>query len=368
MVRGVPALGRTRRATVTHASADADLAAFAEDVSQRVERWLELKFARELERLAALRPRLLDVAEAVRDLTLRGGKRLRAVLVAAGYAAARPTRDVTAVISAGAAFELLQSYFLIHDDWMDGDVLRRGGPTVHVALSARLGSNELGASAAILAGDYAVALAQQALAEAAAPAQAVLAAMRCFAEVQADTVFGQVLDITADDRDPRSLLLEDLKTGSYTVRGPLLVGALLGEAQPQVLDACARYARPLGIAFQLRDDVLGLIGSSKVTGKPAGTDIRSGKRTTVLKDALDTLTGPARDTLNRALGKLDASDEDMAGALRAIVDSGAIARSEARIAELRGEAMQQLDELSGLSRFGGALLTQLANRLTARQH
>jgi geranylgeranyl diphosphate synthase type I len=204
-----------------------------------------------------------------------------------------------------------------------------------VALARSLGGSQRGDWAAILAGDYAVALAQAELASAPCRADAVLATLRQFADIQKDTVAGQFIDVTGAAGQGPEYQLEELKTCSYTVRGPLVIGATLGGATLELLAACHDYARPLGIAFQLRDDLLGLFGDMAVTGKPRGSDLRAGKMTFVIREALRTAEGADGEMLRSVLGKATASDTTLERALDVLRSTGAVARTEARIAALR---------------------------------
>jgi geranylgeranyl diphosphate synthase type I len=176
-----------------------------------------------------------DMLSAVRSLCARGGKRLRPALAVAGFRAAHDTLDLDVALDAGVALELLQAYFLIHDDWMDQDDVRRGGPTVHKQLAERFRSEKKGEHSAVLAGDYAVALALAALARLDMPTRRAQAITGCFAEMQLDAVLGQQLDLMGNVKDIESTYA--LKTGSYTVRGPLKLGALLAGGSASLLVA-----------------------------------------------------------------------------------------------------------------------------------
>ena len=264
------------------------------------------------EAVAAMGPCGVDAVaaiEALRALTMRGGKRFRPVLVAAAYEACagegaggegRARSLSEAVVCAGAAIELLQSYLLIHDDWMDGDDVRRGGPSVHALLRRTFGDASAGDAAAILAGDYAAALAQQALFAMPLASDRVVEAGRAFARIQREVIAGQLLDMRGEASDAHVESMHDLKTGSYTVRGPLALGAILAGASAEQRAALDRFAAPRGVAFQLRDDLLGTFGDPKATGKPAGNDLRRGKRTALVA-ALAT-DAEAAPLLKRVLG------------------------------------------------------------------
>lgn len=289
-----------------------------------------------------LGPAVAEPLEAARELCLRGGKRLRAALVATGYlVGGGAERDLRSCLSVCCAVELLQAYFLIHDDWMDQDSLRRGGPTVHTALQAHFPSVHLAACGAVLAGDYTLALATRELACAPVPAAQRARIFERFAVMQLDAVVGQQLDVLGDGSN-----LDDvyrLKTGSYTVRGPLELGTLLCEAPASVRTALEAFALPLGIAFQLRDDLIGAFGDPHLTGKPRGSDLVAGKRTLLLATALELLEPGACAVLREVLGNRSATHSAIETAIDAIDASGARVRVEARISELCREARAALD-------------------------
>jgi geranylgeranyl diphosphate synthase type I len=293
--------------------------------------------------------------DALRALALRGGKRFRPVLIAAAYEACggrgereaggaigEPWRAASigeAVVLAGAAIELLQAYLLIHDDWMDGDDVRRGGPSVHALLRGTYRDVAAGDAAAILAGDYASALAQQALLSIPLAGERVVEAGRAFAKVQREVIAGQLLDMRgAAPGDVERM--HDLKTGSYTVRGPLAIGAILAGATADQRAALDRFAAPLGVAFQLRDDLLGTFGDPRATGKPAGNDLRRGKRTALVAELAD--DAEAAPLMKRVFGLAGASDSDVAAIVLRMEASGARARVEARLGQLLAAAEREL--------------------------
>jgi geranylgeranyl diphosphate synthase, type I len=323
-------------------------------------------------------------ADAVLDLAVRGGKRMRAALIAAAYEAfatsngnPNPVRNSWSVCEpAMMAVELLQVYLLVHDDWMDDDDVRRGGPTVHVALRNRLGSRALGDAAAILAGDLASGLAQEALLETELPPSHVLRAARAFARIQTEVVTGQLAEMHgtrssmsqgATMPGPSVETIHALKTASYTVTGPLLLGAALAGADDARCAELERIGRPLGIAFQLRDDLLGVFGDPSATGKPVWNDIRQGKRTALVAE----LRGDARAEalLARVHGRADAKDEDVEALVRVMVDSGARGRVEARVRELSEETRRALTAMSAtgaISETGNAWLAGAVSALVER--
>jgi geranylgeranyl diphosphate synthase type I len=284
---------------------------------------------------------------------------MRAALVAVGYAgAASDEPDLLGVCDpAMIAMELLQAYLLIHDDWMDDDDVRRGGPSVHVVLRERFGSKALGDAGAILAGDLASGFAQEALLESDVAPKRVVRAARVFATIQSDVVRGQIAEMglagsKGGGKRPTVETVHALKTATYTVTGPLLLGAALAGADDAGFAALERFGRPLGIAFQLRDDLLGVFGDPSATGKPVGNDIRQGKRTALVDELRGHAAAEAlaekvlgRGATRRPLADEGSGGDEVAELVRAMEDTGARARVEARIRELSDEARRELATL-----------------------
>ncbi|MCC6875734.1 MAG: polyprenyl synthetase family protein, partial [Sandaracinaceae bacterium] len=267
-------------------------------VNERLQSYLREQRAR----AAALAPEAPELVDAVTTLTMRGGKRLRPAVLVAAFRAVAPEWHPAEVVDACAALELLQTYLLIHDDWMDGDDERRGGPSVHAALREAHGDTHLGDALAILAGDLACAQAWELLALGGdVPPARRREAIAVFATMQHEVVIGQQLDLIGTADISR---MQQLKTGSYTVRGPLLLGAALAGASPPQTASLEAYGAPLGEAFQLRDDLLGTFGDPKQTGKPAGNDLRVGKRTALVRAAEELLDPAALLPLQRVLDGL----------------------------------------------------------------
>ncbi len=264
----------------------------------------------------------------------QGGKRLRAGLIATGYelvsgcsAAAEPL-----FIRAGVAIELLQSYFLIHDDWMDQDATRRGNPTVHVALAQRFGNEHAGACGAILAGDFLVTLAHRIFHGVALGSCAAAALLEEFSRMQLAAIAGQQLDVIGVTRN--ALSVYELKTGSYTVSGPLSIGLLLAGAPSTVVPLVDRFALPVGIAFQLRDDLLNLFSGSDRTGKPQGSDITAGKWTWTAQWVREHASDRELRTFDEAFNNRGAAPDALRAALDVVETSGARRATETYIREL----------------------------------
>jgi geranylgeranyl diphosphate synthase type I len=304
--------------------------------------------------------------DAVAALATRGGKRWRAVLIAAAYEGCGGTNTAD-IAMAQVAIELLQAYLLTHDDWMDGDDVRRGGPSVPAMLRERFGAGRVADSATILAGDYAAALALEALLEVPLRSDWVARAALELARVQRDVVMGQLLDLHGAPGGGLAALeaVYALKTGSYTVRGPLVLGAYLAGASQSVVEQFAAFALPLGIAFQLRDDLLGTFGDPRRTGKPALSDLREGKRTALVVELSgDAMAAPL---LARVLGVRQPLASDVDALVDRMSASGARARVEDRLASLLDQANLALDSLR-VTNAVREILRGAAFTMTMRDH
>jgi len=326
------------------------------DLRGRVRATLAAFLTRQGERLAAIDPvALAPVLEAARVLLLGSGKRLRPAFAYWGYRGAggadSPHRaDVIAAVS---SLELVQASALIHDDVMDGSDTRRGEPAAHRRFAAlhradgwRGDPEAFGTAAAILLGDLCLVWSDEMLHGSGVEPAALARARTVFDEMRSEVTVGQYLDVRAqaagDSSVRRATLVARYKSAKYTVERPLLLGAALAGAGDDVRAAYSGYGLPLGEAFQLRDDVLGVFGDPAVTGKPAGDDLREGKRTYLVAATLEAVDPATAAGVERRLGDPDL-DADGIAALRAVITgSGALARTEQRIADLTGTALDEL--------------------------
>lgn len=344
-------------------------------VRARVDRIIG-EFLDEREReVAGLHPAAAEVSGEVRRLVAAGGKRLRPAFAYWGHRATGAEHD-DGVLVAAAALELLHTFALIHDDVMDRSVRRRGRPTAHVALAGRHRRDGLdgddgwfGTSGAVLAGDLAFLWSGELLASTPLPADGVEQARRVFARLCTEVIGGQYLDLRlthgAEGAEDLARQVALLKSARYTVTRPLQLGAALagrGDAPP--LDgALGRYGDAVGLAFQLRDDVLGLFGDPELTGKSCVDDLREGKHTLLVVRALRLAAPGDRRFLAGALGDPDLDDAAAARCRRVVADSGALASVEALIADRHDQA---LCAVAGLDDPARAALESLAGTATQR--
>jgi geranylgeranyl diphosphate synthase type I len=323
-------------------------------------------------------PVLRPYVDVNRDFTLRGGKRFRAILVLAGYHLATG-RAPRSAISAAAALEHFQSWMLIHDDIIDHSEERRGGPAVHRQLatehrsSGRDGSSEdYGIGIGITLGDLEEPFTVEAILGTQAPPSARLAALAEYVRMTRLTAYGQLLDIRNGTLPPGDVSERDvldvhrLKSAIYTVVSPLRVGALLGGTKSDSLTDLEAAGTDLGIAFQLRDDVLGAGFDADESGKSAN-DLVEGKRTLLVVHAWQKGSAEDRARLERVLGHPQAGPEDVARAREAIRSTGSLEYSEHRIAQLTQRALEKLDKSRQIPARGKPLLHEIADKLVRRR-
>ena len=330
-------------------------------------------FARRFAEAAEASGPVAGLYEPIAGLVLRGGKRLRARFVLLGWRGAGAEVSAAA-FGAAAVVELLHACALIHDDVMDGSATRRGGPAVHLEFAAQHhrerwhGSEaQFGLSAAITAGDLCLVWADRLLRTCGLESGAVARARPVYDEMRALTMHGQYLDLVTQASGEASaaaaLEVARAKTAACTTTGPLRFGGALAGACPELLERYGAYGDALGVAFQLRDDLLGAFGDPAATGKPSGDDLRDGKRTVLLAEAVQRLPATEVDGLAELIA--EGTDEAVAHIRVLLTSSGAQAAVEERISELGRCAAEHARELPLADETVRAELLGLVDAVTA---
>lgn len=330
----------------------------------RIDRALADFLATALPRLSRVHPALEPLAAELRDLVVAGGKRLRPVFALVGYQAAGGT-EPDRVLGPALALELLHTCALVHDDIIDAAPTRRGRPTAHARFADthrsagwRGDPGGYGQAVAILLGDLAFVLADELFRTGRVPHDRLLAGLEVFTLLREEVMAGQYLDLYASrsGRTERDLALRvaSYKAGRYTVARPLQLGAVLAGAPADLVDGLVTLGLPLGQAFQLRDDILGVFGAEAETGKSAASDLAEGKRTVLIAETATRLDAGGRHRLEGLLGRGHLSAEEAAELRGMIRESGGLAATEALMAELVGQA---LSALADLELAGGAAET-----------
>ncbi len=354
----------------------ADDGAAAEPFRRQVQEQLDEFVAGKAEQLAEVGPQLDPLLAAARE-AVTGGKRLRPAFCHWGWRAAGGAPGETSLVRAAAALELLHASALVHDDVMDDSDTRRGAPAAHRRF-ARLHDErewpgrrrQFSVGAAILLGDLLLSWSDQLLRRSGLPADAVARGLPYLDLMRDEVVAGQYLDLVTQNSGSRSvpqvMRVLRYKTAKYTVERPLHLGAALAGGSPDLFAALSSYGLPLGEAYQLRDDVLGVFGDPEETGKPAGDDLREGKRTMLVALALDRATPQQAQLIESLFARPDLDAEGLTRLRGALQDTGARARVEELLGSLVDAAETALDR-AGLDPEVTAALRELAASATDRR-
>jgi geranylgeranyl diphosphate synthase, type I len=327
--------------------------------------------------LTEIGPELEPVAAALKDFLLQSGKRFRPLFASVGYLGTGSSLSPE-LFSALSSVELIHVCALIHDDVMDASDTRRGAPAIHKHFENLHHEKKLSGSAAqfgiasaILLGDLALVWASKMLHESKIPAAQLISALPIFDEMEVELMAGQYLDIyeqaLASESVERSLKVARYKSGKYSIERPLHFGAAIANKNPEKFyPIYSAYGLPLGEAFQLRDDLLGVFGEPAETGKPAGDDLREGKRTVLMALTHERSSDQQRRTIKELLGKPDLSLDEVNELRAIIIDSGARDHLEGLISTLTQEAVSAIDNPL-ITSHAQSLLHQMATIATQRK-
>jgi geranylgeranyl diphosphate synthase, type I len=356
-------------------------------VRDRVDRALQAFLGQQHDVLLAAGQDLLPGAESISAL-LAGGKRLRPAFCYWGWRGAGGP-DCPEIFHAAASLELLHAGALVHDDLMDASDTRRGQPSLHRQFEARHASSHwhgsaaaFGMGVAILMGDLLLCWTDEMFHTSGLPGEALRRGRPVLDRMRTEVFAGQYLDLlgqaSGEETLESALRVVEFKTAKYTIERPLHLGAALaaghpGRSRPGGPDGCdaalaaayTSYGLPLGVAFQLRDDILGVFGDPAQTGKPAGDDVREGKRTVLLAIARDRASASQAEVIGRHLGNPALDEAGTAQVRAAIAATGAVAECERMIGRHVSEAIAAL-EAAPITAGAREALAQLAIAATAR--
>lgn len=330
--------------------------------------------AKETEAARIIRPELAELLKVSAEFIMAGGKRLRPAFTFFGYRAVGGTDD-EAILKAAAPMELVHAGALIHDDVMDNSDIRRGKPTVHKVFEKSWGSAVTGTSTAIVAGDQILALADRAFSEYPHFDGKFQNARKVFDQMTVEINYGQYLDVIGNlmglvDEDWVMKVMR-FKTAGYTVEKPLLIGAILAGANSRQQEALSGYGIPLGIAFQIRDDILGMFGNEAEVKKPVDSDLKEGKKTLLVVHAVSELEKQHREEergrLFKILGNQGLTKEDYEWVQNLMKETGALEHCEKLVETLTERAKQSLAD-ENFEPEAKKYLLGIADYLVARRH
>ena len=302
---------------------------------------------------------LVEFTEIISDLknfVMSSGKRIRPILFYFGYVLAGGQNRKEALKTA-ISVELMHSYLLIHDDIIDRDDFRHGNLSLHCRYRKRI-ENDLkdfdgqhfGISMAILVGDLMASLSYEILNNSNFEEGVKKEALKKFNNIVGNTIFGQLMDLNLDQNknlDSEMIFkMQKYKTAKYTIEGPLHLGAILAGADDKFLKLLSDFAIPVGIAFQIQDDIIGVFGDEKKIGKPIGSDIQEGKRTFLITEAEKSANEEQKKILSSALGNESLAQDELEKVRKVIKDTGALKKSENKAEELIEKAKKSIPYFS----------------------
>ena len=346
----------------------------AQRLRTSVQETLDEFLAEQAQILSDISPDLAPFTEWLGEL-LAGGKRLRPAFCMWGYLGAGG-QDIEPALRAAASLELLQACALVHDDVMDDSDMRRGKPAAHRRFAtAHRGegwagdAERFGESSAILLGDLCLSWADEMLLRCGFGPDELGRAKGVFDRMRTELMAGQFLDLLEQARGggsvERALLVVRYKSAKYTIERPLHLGAALAGADSHVMETMSDYGLPLGEAFQLRDDVLGVFGDPAETGKPAGDDLREGKRTLLVATAVQRASKEQAFHLREGLGDPHLTAQAIDELRKIIIATGALDEVEFLISERTDQALAAL-AAAELDADARTALSELAVAATAR--
>lgn len=344
--------------------------------------------------LTAIEPELGQVIDFIQSLLI-GGKRFRALFAYWSWASClnggstniseeQKERSSQALVDICAALEMFHAAALVHDDLMDNSDTRRGSPSVHKKFESLHRNSgwagqavRFGQAGSIIAGDLMLGWASELFDSGVKRAPSSEIAWKCrdeFAKMRIEVMAGQYLDVLEENAGPtrdseeavgRANRVMLYKTAKYSIEAPLLLGASFCGAEAGTLRGLSAFAIPLGLAFQLRDDVLGVFGEPEVTGKPAGDDLREGKRTTLVALTRQALNPATVKLFDELMTNRELTTEQIKLLQETIKGSGALAKVEQMIEEYGNESLSALKQLQ-IDEYGKEHLKALALKVVNR--
>ena len=328
-----------------------------EKYKKTVDQCLKSYFELKIKQADKADPLAGEAVKMIADFTLSGGKRIRPALVYYGYLAlgGKPGFEI---IEASMGIELTHSFFLIHDDIIDRDETRHGVATLHEQykkigqkIAPRKDNHHFGNSMAMIAGDMAAAMANEIMFNAKFPPEIIIRALDKLQNIVYVTIPGEMLDVVLEmkggAKEEEIMRMYEGKTSRYTFEGPLHLGAILFGANDKQLRSFSDYAIPLGKAFQIQDDILGVFGDSEEIGKSTKDDIMEGKKTLLVTHVYKHGSSEQKNNLDRYLGKKDLNDQEAEEVRYIFKETGALEYCKVECARQVEKAKKSLESLSG---------------------
>lgn len=320
---------------------------------------------------------LLEMVENLKGFTLGFGKRIRPILFYYGYLIGGGENKKEA-LKAAISVELIHSYLLVHDDIIDGDNFRHNDFSMHHRYERKIKelfksrkSKHFGISMGIITGDLASTFGYEALTDSRFPSDLKIKAISRLNKIIANTITGEALDVVLGanlDFDTAEIMkMQEYKTAKYTIEGPMHLGAILAGSSDKLLKSLSSFAIPLGVAFQIQDDIMGIFGDREKIGKPVGADIREGKKTLLISHAIEKSNSKQRNAIHFILGNKKTNSADVEKIKKIIIETGALQDSQEKAANLVKLSKKYLDKIK-ISKKNKNFLSDLADFIISRKH
>jgi len=329
-----------------------DIKKFLEGFKKRIDRELVIYLDDKIRENKKLDFFTANLTKQAKKIILSGGKRLRPAFMYWGYAAGGG-QDREKILQTSISIELLHNFLLMHDDIIDHGQKRHGVETLN-AKYAKMGrvflnskdAEHFGNSMALIFGDMLSAMSNQVIFTSDFPPDAIVKALNQNQAIISQTVIGEIQDVYMDNcgkiSESSILQMYRNKTAGYTIEGPLKLGAILAGANEKIFPILSAYALPLGMAYQIQDDILGIFGSEKKIGKEVGLDIQEGKKTLLLIKALELGNREQRTFLKEIIGQKNITPEELKKFQKIMLASGALSYAKKLAFDLLAEAKSLL--------------------------
>ncbi|MFH1201095.1 MAG: polyprenyl synthetase family protein [bacterium] len=323
---------------------------------EKFEPFLQDYFDEKFRQAGKIDPTTQEAVGMIRDYTMSGGKRIRPAFLYYSYLA-MGGKSNEKIFKTSMAIELLHSFFLIHDDVIDKDTSRHGTATIHerykkIAQKYNFAKDKthFGNSMAIVAGDMAIPTAYEIILNQKFSSEITLKVIKQIQKIIFTTISGEMLDVTMSYKnkvtEKQILEMQERKTAHYTFEGPIFLGCILAKAPESCFNLFSKYALPLGKAFQIKDDILGVFGSEKEIGKTVGSDITEGKKTLLVLKALEKGNKKQNKFIKQCLNKKNISKKEIEKFRKVIRETGSLAYSENLAKNLANEALENLAKIN----------------------
>ncbi|MBU4493102.1 MAG: polyprenyl synthetase family protein [Nanoarchaeota archaeon] len=349
---------------------DKILKLYKEKIELRLRNFLDEKIA-EAEKISNSSR---EIMQYIKEFNLRGGKRIRSILIIMAYKSLGGKNE-NAIIDIAVSAELMNSFLLIHDDIIDDDELRRGGPTMHRIYAKKYKSydnpKKFGESMAIIAGDILASLGNEIIFKSDFDEEKKIKLLQKFNKVVKLTCYGEIVDVFSslrtDVTEEDISKMHKLKTAIYTIEGPLHMGAIAAGASDEQLKTLTNYAIPLGQAFQIKDDILGMFGSEVKLGKPADSDIKEGKKTLLILKTIENSDKEQKEFIRNALGNKNITKEEMMK-IREIVKQTSSLDYSQHLAEKLVKKAKNIIKNSDFEKHGKDFFLKIADYIIKRDY